>query len=150
MSNQNPRVPAPEVPFRHRIPVQLRFSDFDMFGHLNNTVYFNLMDTAKVSYFNTIAPSDIDWRNAGIVIVHIGADFYAPTFPGEEIEILTAVTSIGEKSLRLEQRIVEVRTGETKCIGRTVMAGFDVKTSTSTPIPEMWRETICAYEGREM
>lgn len=148
--SKNPRVPEPTVTFHHHTPVQLRFSDFDMFGHLNNTIYFNLMDTAKVSYFNKIAPSHIDWSNAGIVIVHIGADFYAPTFPGDQIEILTAVTRIGEKSLEVEQRIIEINTGETKCIGHTIMAGFDVATSSSMPIPEHWAEAICHYEGRRM
>lgn len=142
------KVPPPEIEFRHHTPVQFRFADFDMFGHLNNTVYFSLMDTAKVSYFNTVSPEPIDWHDAGIVIVHTGADFYSPTFPNEKIEVLTAVTHIGEKSMTLEQRVIETRTGETKCIGRTVMAGFDVKTSTSIPIPEYWVKAISAYEQR--
>ena len=31
-----------EIKFRHTMPVQIRFSDVDQFGHVNNSVYFSL------------------------------------------------------------------------------------------------------------
>ena len=38
---------AVERPFRHSITVQLRFNDFDMLGHLNNSMYFSYFDIGK-------------------------------------------------------------------------------------------------------
>lgn len=32
-----------EIKFRHTMPVQIRFSDVDQFGHVNNSVYFLYM-----------------------------------------------------------------------------------------------------------
>ncbi|MDE6131249.1 MAG: acyl-CoA thioesterase, partial [Muribaculaceae bacterium] len=43
-------VPAATIEFRHRLPVQLRFRDIDMFGHVNNNVYLELMDVAKAAF----------------------------------------------------------------------------------------------------
>ena len=37
----------PKYIFRHKTPIQLRFSDVDLFGHVNNTVFFSLYDLAK-------------------------------------------------------------------------------------------------------
>ena len=35
------------IQFKHTLPVQLRFSDVDQFGHVNNSVYFSLYDLAN-------------------------------------------------------------------------------------------------------
>ena len=37
-----PIISEPEYEFRHRLPVQMRFSDTDMLGHVNNSVYLQL------------------------------------------------------------------------------------------------------------
>lgn len=150
LPSDNPRVKPSEVPFYHCVPFQLRFSDFDLMGHLNNNIYFACMDMGKVDYFNTLVPEKVNIRDYGIVVAHVSADFYAPTLPGESIEIWTTVTHIGDRSFTLEQRIVESHTGETKCIGRTVMAGFDVRNCCSAPIPSRWTDAIRAYEKREL
>ena len=39
------------ITYRHRMPAQLRFSDVDTFGHVNNSVYFSLFDMGKTQYF---------------------------------------------------------------------------------------------------
>ena len=40
----NPRVPAPTQPFRTVLPLQIRFNDIDLLGHVNNEMYFAYMD----------------------------------------------------------------------------------------------------------
>ena len=46
--------------FKHVMPAQIRFSDVDQFGHVNNSVYFSLYDLAKTTYIKE-ALGDIDW-----------------------------------------------------------------------------------------
>ena len=48
------QVPEATIEFIHRTPVQLRFRDIDMFGHVNNNVYLELMDMAKASFYAQI------------------------------------------------------------------------------------------------
>lgn len=43
-----------EIKFKHEVPVQIRFSDVDQYGHMNNSVYFSLYDFAKTSYFRDV------------------------------------------------------------------------------------------------
>ena len=43
-----------EIKFNHSMPAQIRFSDVDQFGHVNNSVYFSLYDLAKTTYFQDV------------------------------------------------------------------------------------------------
>ncbi|MDE6490874.1 MAG: acyl-CoA thioesterase [Muribaculaceae bacterium] len=145
-----PRISEPEHPFRHRLPVQVRFSDIDMLGHLNNSVYLQFFDLGKIAYFTAASPTPIDWKKVNVVVVNINCDFTAQARITEPLEVLTQVSSIGEKSFRLDQRVVNAATGEVKCAGRTVMAGFDIATGASAPIAAEWIDAFNAYEGREL
>lgn len=140
----------PEINFRHRLPVQIRFNDIDMFGHLNNSVYLQFFDLAKYRYFRKVMGDDFDMRSLAVVIVNINCNFYEPAFLDEPLTVLTAVASIGEKSLTLDQRIVNPRIGHVKCTGTTIMAGIDLTTLQSAPIPDFARRNIIRFEGREM
>lgn len=146
-SKQNPRLQEPERVFRHRMPVQLRFNDIDILGHLNNSVYMELFDLAKVNYFETVRPDWHDWNEVNVVIANINCDFLVPTFLHDHVEVLTAVTHLGHKSLTLEQRLVDASSGQVKSVCRTVMVGFDVAAGHTTEILPVWVEAFRNYEG---
>ena len=152
MHNQdkNPRVPAPEFPFHHQLPLQMRFNDIDVLGHVNNNAYLSYMDLGKAAYFTAVMPDGFDIRNVGLVIVNLNCDYVAESYMHEQLEVLTQTTTIGEKSLRMEQRVVNATTGQVKCIARTIMAGFDPKTRQSAPISDEWRNALSAFEQRQL
>ena len=107
LPSSNPRVPEAVHPFRHCLPVQMRFSDIDMLGHLNNNVYLIFMDLAKIEYFGAINGKPVTANELCMVVANINCDFVAPSFLGNALEVWTQVTHIGEKSVKLEQRIVD-------------------------------------------
>lgn len=146
----NEKIPQPDYEFHHRQPIQIRFNDIDLLGHLNNALYFQFMDLAKVSYFKQFTGDRYDWSKIGLVVAHIDVDFIAPTFINDNIEVLTAVASISRSSLVLDQRVVEKDTGEVKCIAHTVMVNFDPSVGRSFPISDEWRSRLSSYEGREL
>ena len=131
--------------FRHRMPAQLRFSDVDRFGHVNNSVYFSLFDMCKTRYFHDVVGTDIFDRMAPVV-VHIEANFISPVFFPDEIVIDTAVTHIGNKSFTLLQRALNERTGEVKCVCETVMVMMDTQVNQSVPVPADFRDAVNRYE----
>lgn len=150
LPSDNPRVPSADYPFRHCLPVQIRFTDIDLLGHLNNNVYLTFMDLAKIRYFSDVQGRDINVNDLCMVVVNINCDFMSPSFLADSLEVWTRVTRIGERSLHLEQRIVDANTGETKCIGRTVMAGYDPETLQGAPLRADWVEMTEAYEQRSL
>lgn len=149
-SSSNPRVPVPEFPFRHEVPLQIRFNDIDLLGHLNNAVYIQFFDLGKSRYFQDVMPEGVDWRHINIVVANINCDFFAPTYITEPIAVLTTITHMGEKSFALEQRIVNSDNGEVKCIAKTIMVGFDMTTGKSAPIDPKWVEALEKYEQRKL
>ena len=131
--------------FRHRMPAQLRFSDVDRFGHVNNSVYFSLFDMCKTRYFHDVLGADVFDRMAP-VIVHIEANFISPVLFPDEIVIDTSVIKIGNKSFTLLQRALNERTDEVKCVCETVMVMMDTATNKSVEIAESFREKITNFE----
>lgn len=137
----------PEYTFKHKIPVQIRFSDIDLLGHVNNAVYLNYFDMAKTKYFETVNGSVADWSRSDVVVANVNIDFFSPIFLNDEIVVKTKVIRTGIKSLDMIQQIEEVRTGAIKTLCRTVMVGFDVPSNKSKPISEEWKKRIGNFEG---
>ena len=148
---KNQRTPEFQFEFRHRQPVQIRFNDIDIFGHLNNSVYLQFMDLGKAEYFRNLLPDGrFDPMEVGLVVANINCDFYSPTKMEEQLEVLTAVSSISNKSLILEQRVVNSASGDVKCRALSVMVSFDPRTGASEAISEEWRKRIAGFEQREI
>lgn len=149
--SSNPRVPAPAAPFNHILPLQIRFNDIDLLGHVNNSVYVTFMDLGKAHYFNDVLGGLVDWHHINLAVVNININFYAPSFIESELCVVTTVTRISTHSLTLEQRIIDRSHGdEVKCIATTIMAGYDIATATSRALDKEWVHAIETFEGRKL
>lgn len=146
-ASTNPRVPEVTGPYRHYLPLQIRFTDIDMLGHLNNAIFVNFFDLGKTAYFSHILGGPLEWDKISLVIVNIECSFFAPVYFTDKIEVFTKTTSVGERSVKVDQRIVNMETGETHAWCRTVMAGFDVKNRCGAPVDEEWRRLLSEFEG---
>ena len=138
-----------QIQFKHTFPVQLRFSDVDQFGHVNNSVYFSLYDLAKTTYFKDVL-NITKMDRLCIVVANINANFLAPVFFNDEIVVQTAMVHLGNKSFTLMQRAIAPRTGEVKCECKTIMVMYDLKAMEPVEIPQEYKEIVCKYEGKEM
>lgn len=135
-----------DIKFHHIFPLQLRFFDADQFGHINNSIYFQYYDTAKMDYFEKLGVP-FDSRHV-TVTAHIDADFMQQVYTSDtNIEVQSAVTHIGHKSFIFVQRLVDSVTGEIKCIGRSVIVSFDLEKNESVEMWPEWVEAIRKFEG---
>jgi acyl-CoA thioester hydrolase len=143
----NEKVPAPIRPFRHVAPLQPRFNDFDVLGHVNNSVYLQFMDLGKVSYFEAVTGGALDMSHIAVAIVNININFFSQAMMNEPLVVATACVKISQRSFTLEQRIINPETGDVKCAATTVMAAFDRKTLTSTLLAPEWVAALTRYEA---
>ena len=139
-----------EPTFKHSMPAQIRFSDVDQFGHVNNSVYFSLYDLAKTTYVKDVLLGRMKWNEVGIVVANINANFMSPIFFMDNVNIETTTIELGNKSFTLLQRAVDSQTGQVKCECRTVMVVYDLKTQTPMQMPIEYKQAICDYEGRSL
>ena len=130
----------------HSLPIQLRFNDIDILGHLNNTVYFSLYDLGKARYMEEAGLRRHAPEPPSSVIVDIHCSYIRPIFYGDEIFVETTCTEIGHKSFTLMQQLVDA-SGEVRSRCLTVMVYFNPATGESEPVPEDFREKIRRFEG---
>ncbi|NDV57883.1 thioesterase family protein [Bacteroides sp. 519] len=138
-----------DLKFHHTLPIQLRFTDVDKFGHVNNNVYFTYYDLGKTAYFSTVYPS-ADWNRDAMVVVHIEADFISQILGTDTVAVQTAVLEIGNKSMTIIQRVINTHTNEVKCYCKSIMVAFSMETHDSIEIPEDWKEAVTAFERRDV
>ncbi|MBQ8889214.1 MAG: acyl-CoA thioesterase [Bacteroidaceae bacterium] len=138
-----------EIKFNHAMPAQIRFSDVDQFGHVNNSVYFSLYDLAKTTYFRDVLGLS-EWGDVAVVVANINANFLMPVFFSDNIKIETATVQLGNKSFTLLQRAVVKGTGEVKCECHTTMVMYDLLTKEPTSIPQHYKNAICRFEGKTL
>src|SRR6266542_2243589 len=131
--------------FKSIIPIQVRFNDVDMMGHVSNTVYQSYYDSGKVDYFDTVMP-DMDFVNIGVVGASIKIDYLKPIFMKTRILVETRVAVLGNKSLTMEHRLVDECTNEILSTCMAVLVCYSIKDMVSIPIPEHWRKSILAFD----
>lgn len=138
----NDRIKHPDLQFAFRLPVQIRFGDYDTFGHINNNSYTAFFDLGKTDMFNRLAGRPCVPSELSVAIVNINVDFLAPAVVGEPLEVLTAVVGVGERSFTVYQRIVNPLTASVKAQAPSVLAGFDVATQQGAPLSDKLRALL--------
>ena len=138
-----------ESSFKHSMPVQIRFSDVDQLGHVNNSVYFSLYDLAKTNYMTEVFDEPkLDMMV--VVVANINANFLVPIFFSDKIVIETTTVQLGNKSFTLYQRAIDVESGMVKCECRTIMVVYDMATKEPVVIPQEYKDAICKFEGKTL
>ena len=138
-----------DMKFRHTLPVQIRFSDVDQYGHMNNSSYFSLYDLAKTSYMRDVF-GDKDWKSHRYCGCQYQCRFSGSGFFSDDLVIHTSVIHLGHKSFTLLQRAVNKASGVLKCQCRTIMVGYDVASKEPVELPADFKRAICDYEGKTL
>jgi acyl-CoA thioester hydrolase len=133
--------------FHFKTKIHSRYIDFDMQGHLNNSVYFTYLEIARTKYWQEIIKWD--WKSTMIVIAHAQLDFIAPIFMDDEVVVHVKTSRIGTSSFDLEYQIVKIKNGnEIICSkGKTVCIAIDSKTGKPTGIPDNEKRNMINFEA---
>jgi acyl-CoA thioester hydrolase len=125
-----------------RQSVQIRFNDVDIVGHVNNAVYLEYFDHAKMTFFNEVLGNKADWNKTGFVLAHISVDYHKPVFLDDKVEIHTRLSHIGNKSLNLIQEVIDPLNSEIKCTSNSVMVCFDYIQKEPIVLPASWKKCL--------
>lgn len=132
--------------FYHRTPIQIRFNDIDQLSHVTNSVYQQYFDLGRLKYFTEVLQEKMNWEIEGLVLASITIDYLIPIRMWDNIEVLSKVYEIGNKSLKMRQEIFNNTTGEVAAVSKAVMVCFSNAAGKSIPIPHRWRELILNFE----
>lgn len=128
--------------------LQVRFSDCDMMQHVNNAVYLNYFEEARIHYFHQIVGQNWDWNKFGIILRKNEIEYLKPILFNEPVEIVVKRLHIGDKSFVLSYDVSV--NNELRAIGNSVLVSYDNTQKKSTPIPDILRNGLMKFETKEV
>ena len=126
--------------YRHVAPFPTRWSDNDVYGHLNNTIYYAAMDTTINVWLIRSAGFDLETADAIALCVSSGCEFVASASFPDALEIGLRAGRVGTTSVTWELGVL--RAGEVIAAGTFVHVFVDRATRRPVPIPAGIRAAI--------
>jgi len=118
-------------------PVDTRWADNDMFGHLNNAVYYQLFDTAINAWINTSTGLDPLAAPALGIVAESGCRYFSELHFPEGLVIGLAVTRLGRSSVTYQLGVFRSKDhAPITALGHWVHVYVDRITRKSVPIPD--------------
>jgi acyl-CoA thioester hydrolase len=131
------------------IPVQ--WGDQDALGHVNNTVYFRWMESARIAYSRRVGLLDrMAADQIGPILAAAACDYRRPVNFPDTVHLGIRVSRIGHTSFGQEHRIISQGQGAVVAEGTSTMVVFDYGANRPHPVPESIRQAIESLEGRSL
>jgi acyl-CoA thioester hydrolase len=128
---------------RHTYECHVRFSDVDVYGHVNNVKYFEYYQEARIAFILSLTGGDFDADSSmRQVVARIDVDYRRPIlFRPEPYLVETWVTRIGTSSYDLSCRIVDAQ-GRLCSKAEVKLVAFDAGTQRSRPLGDRERSGL--------
>jgi acyl-CoA thioester hydrolase len=132
-------------------PLGTRWADNDMFGHLNNAVYYQLFDTAINAWINTSTGLDPLATPALGIVAESGCRYFSELHFPESLEVGIAVTRLGRSSVTYRLGVFPAAAAPEKvqpitALGHWVHVYVDRTDRKPVPIPEAIRALLATAQ----
>jgi acyl-CoA thioester hydrolase len=117
--------------------IQVRFSDLDVLGHVNNTIYLSYFEMARVHYFKELLGEGWDWNKFGIVLAKNEVEYFKSVLLNHEPLITIFTEHIGSKSFTLGYELHV--NNELFAKGKSIQVCFDASIQQSILVPDQMR-----------
>lgn len=134
--------------YKHKTPIQIRFKDIDMLGHVNNANHFTYLEYARVRYFDDIGGTKINWNVNGLILAKATLDYRLPILLHDKVFVYTKCSRMGNKSFNLSYSIIKEENGKEIVVAEasTVLVCFDYEKGASISVPEEWKKKLQDFE----
>ncbi|HET7527126.1 MAG TPA: thioesterase family protein [Burkholderiaceae bacterium] len=133
MSERPVAEPRHAYPFFTRITT--RWMDNDLYGHINNVVYYSFFDTAVNTYL--IERGALDIHDGGLIglVVETHCNFFAPLQYPNTVEAGIRVGRVGTSSVRYEIGLFADAAATSAASGHFVHVYVERASRRPTPLP---------------
>ena len=134
--------PIKRSDYKYFLAITTRWSDNDIYGHVNNIVYYSYFDTAANQYL--IDHAELDIQNAPIVgfVVHSHCDYIKPIAYPDKIEAGLFVKKLGNSAVTYGIGIFKKGENSACAFGEFVHVFVNRETNQSTAIPSTIKEAL--------
>ncbi len=164
MPESRSRIEVPADPrdvdgdFAHRHEVEVRLSDTDAMGHVNNARYLTYIEIARVAYYEQVTgnllPIGAHGAEEGMILAETRMTYRSPAFYGETLTVETRVERMGRTSFGMVHRITapqsRVAAARLVAVAESILVAYDYQEERPIPVPDEWRAGMKAFEGRAL
>ena len=137
------RVPyRPRGAYRRFRSIATRWMDNDVYGHVNNTVYYSWFDTAVNAYLVDAGVLDPRGGSSIALVVETGCRYARPIAFPETVEAGIRTVHIGTSSVRYEVGLFLAGASAAAAEGFFVHVHVDRTTRRPLPFPPDWRTAL--------
>ncbi len=124
-----------------RYDVHVRFSDLDVYGHVNNVTYVEYLQEARLRAHAALA-RDLDVGPIHMVVAQVDLDYHRPMLLRPEPYCCrTWVSRLGERSMTYRS-VVEDEEGRLYAAGEAAMVFVDPDTGRAARPPAAYRQRV--------
>lgn len=117
-----------EKGFSFYIPVSVRFSETDMYGHVNNVSPFIYFEEARIAYLNSIGFLSKDMRQKdGIIVADLQCNYLKELYFGDDIRVYVKTASVGNTSFDIHYKVMREEEAILTARGRLVYIDTEKK-----------------------
>lgn len=135
--------------YRFFLSIPTRWMDNDIYGHVNNVVYYSYFDTVVNEHLIRAAGLDIRHGVAMGVVVETSCRYHKPLSFPEVLDAGMRVTKLGNSSVRYEIALFRTGDDEPAATGHFVHVWVDRTSRRPTPLPPEVRAALTALLAPE-
>ena len=122
--------------FSFFIDIKIRFSETDMFGHMNNVSVFTYFEEARIAFMDKIELFDFNGNPDELPIVaDLQCDYHAQVYFGESIKLYIKPAKLGNSSIDIHYMAVK-KDGTICFTGRGKLVKVNIKTGKPSPLTD--------------
>jgi acyl-CoA thioester hydrolase len=129
--------PSPEGRDAYKVfrTIGTRWMDNDVYGHVNNVVYYSWFDTAVNAYLIEQGVLDIHHGETIGLVIETQCNYFAPLAFPQIVEVGIRVSRLGSSSVRYEVGLFAQGDALSAAKGHFVHVYVDKKSRRPTPLP---------------
>jgi len=132
----------PRSAYRAFRTIPTRWADNDVYGHVNNVVFYSWFDTAVNAELVERGLLDIEHGAMIGLVVETSCRYFAPLAFPQSVEAGVRVAKLGTSSVRYEVGIFAEGSDEAAAEGHFIHVYVDRETRRPVPLPEDWRQGL--------
>ncbi|MBO8156392.1 MAG: acyl-CoA thioesterase [Bacillaceae bacterium] len=129
--------------FEFFIHVNVRFSETDMFGHVNNVSPFIYFEEARIGFFHSIGLfGDMDMKQDRVpVVADLQCDYHRQMYFGDRLKLYVKADEIGKTSVDIHYMCLN-QNQELCVTGRGRIVQINPKTGKPVPFTDEQKEKL--------
>ena len=134
--------PLPAAAFAHFSDITTRWMDNDVYGHVNNVVYYSFFDTVVNGYL--IAQGALDFARGDVIglVVETKCNYFRPIAFPDRVRAGLRVAHLGASSVRYEVGLFRNDEDTASAQGHFVHVYVSRATDRPAPLPEALKQAL--------